>query len=480
MNKKEFLSKLEKRLAILSEEERKDTINEYESILSEKIKNGTLEKEAVKDFGDFDELVKEILTAYKINPNASKSTKEKTKEFLDSGEELIKDGAKKLSEATDKIVDDIKNGTSNFDTDKLTSIIIKCICLVGGFAILSLVLGVSISAFGNIFEIGFWPTRVLFKIGSKLLGSLIFIAGIYLLITIVLKDTINKNEKGSKMNMNEKTTKKNNKEIGNEKNKECIKSNTDTASEIFISLAKVFVILAFIVPAVCVIVGLSVALSIVVYFIIKGTGMYGVALLLTGIIAFISNMTTAIFRGIFSHKKISIYPFIVSIILIIVGSFMTFDYFVTMEYIDGSKETNFKTKTETLNINGLTIFEAHNTRRREIQKIVNEEYVDGIITISYDYNDGMGNYFLEKIDNRHCLDDYDDDDYDDHDEYDNRNCRKTANIIYLDNDFNGNTKKIVEDFFDSLKNKKVYLNNELFKNIKITGNSKTLELIKID
>lgn len=36
-------------------------------ILIEKVAKGKTEEEAIKDFGDFDELVKEILSAYKIN-----------------------------------------------------------------------------------------------------------------------------------------------------------------------------------------------------------------------------------------------------------------------------------------------------------------------------------------------------------------------------------------------------------------------------
>ena len=69
MNKKEFLDKLEKKLSILDESERKDILDEYKDTISEKVKHGQSEEEAVADFGDVDELVKEILSAYKIDPD---------------------------------------------------------------------------------------------------------------------------------------------------------------------------------------------------------------------------------------------------------------------------------------------------------------------------------------------------------------------------------------------------------------------------
>ena len=68
MNKQEFLEKLEKELSILNKQERKDIIDEYKDTIEEKVKHGQTEEEAVKDFGNLDELVSEILDAYKINP----------------------------------------------------------------------------------------------------------------------------------------------------------------------------------------------------------------------------------------------------------------------------------------------------------------------------------------------------------------------------------------------------------------------------
>lgn len=67
MTKEEFLKKLEQQLHLINDEERADILSEYEQHIEMKINNGLSEEEAIEDFGDMDELVKEILEAYHIN-----------------------------------------------------------------------------------------------------------------------------------------------------------------------------------------------------------------------------------------------------------------------------------------------------------------------------------------------------------------------------------------------------------------------------
>ena len=76
MKKDEFLSLLEKRLHILNEKERQDILDEYRTHIEMKMQEGKDEEEAIQDFGDFNELVVEILDAYKINVEEMKQTSE--------------------------------------------------------------------------------------------------------------------------------------------------------------------------------------------------------------------------------------------------------------------------------------------------------------------------------------------------------------------------------------------------------------------
>ena len=69
MTKKDFLDKLRGKLEILKSDEVEDIINEYSEHIDEKVKSGVSEEDAILEFGDFNELVTNILDAYKINKN---------------------------------------------------------------------------------------------------------------------------------------------------------------------------------------------------------------------------------------------------------------------------------------------------------------------------------------------------------------------------------------------------------------------------
>ena len=70
MLKKEFLDVLNQKLSLISDKEREDILLEYGTYIDDKIASGVAEEEAVAGFGDVDELVKEILDAYKINTDS--------------------------------------------------------------------------------------------------------------------------------------------------------------------------------------------------------------------------------------------------------------------------------------------------------------------------------------------------------------------------------------------------------------------------
>lgn len=67
MNKKEFLSKLEKKLAILNNKERKKVLKSYENKIDELIEKGQDETDAISSLGNIDNIVKKLLDSYNIN-----------------------------------------------------------------------------------------------------------------------------------------------------------------------------------------------------------------------------------------------------------------------------------------------------------------------------------------------------------------------------------------------------------------------------
>lgn len=86
MKKSEFITKLNERLSILTDDERKDIIDEYSEYIDNKISEGKTEEEAVRNFGDIDELASEILKAYKINDKYSKK-----ENFKSEASEILND-----------------------------------------------------------------------------------------------------------------------------------------------------------------------------------------------------------------------------------------------------------------------------------------------------------------------------------------------------------------------------------------------------
>ncbi len=75
MTKREFLNELENKLLLLDADERDDIIVEHMHHISDLVKNGKTEEEAVKSFGDVSVLASELLKAYKIESSeASKQT----------------------------------------------------------------------------------------------------------------------------------------------------------------------------------------------------------------------------------------------------------------------------------------------------------------------------------------------------------------------------------------------------------------------
>lgn len=67
MTKHEFFNLLEQRLMMLNDSERADLLSEYEQHIEMKMQSGLSEEEAIADFGDPEELIRELLEAYHLN-----------------------------------------------------------------------------------------------------------------------------------------------------------------------------------------------------------------------------------------------------------------------------------------------------------------------------------------------------------------------------------------------------------------------------
>ena len=102
MTKKDFLDKLREKLEILKSDEVEDIINEYSEHIDEKVKYGVSEEDAILEFGDFNELVTNILDAYKINKNYNKGESNIVNDLIDTTKNVFNETIKIISSGTFK------------------------------------------------------------------------------------------------------------------------------------------------------------------------------------------------------------------------------------------------------------------------------------------------------------------------------------------------------------------------------------------
>lgn len=445
MTKDKFLRELEKKLSILSEEERKDTINEYRDIIEEKVKHGKKESEAVKEFGSIDELSKEILNAYKINPDY------KSKDFVDGAEELIRKGAKKISEVTDDVVDSIKQSDFECTTSNVFEIILKVIILLIFLAILKIPIYFASELGSSVFRIGVEPFATIFSWIWKGLIEIVYL-GICVLLIVKLITDYSKKDKTAKTNskvkntkIEEKTTKENKK----------VKKN-DTFETIVLILVRLFVIFTIIIPLVFVAFLFIVGLVILIYLLCKGIGVYGFLIATLGCLGFIICIIDLIYRGLIADKKIYLYPFLINILLIIIGGVMSISYIFDFEYHDSLPQNRYETKTE--------IFMEDIDKKTSISNYKTEIIVDN--SIEDNKIKAEVTYYPKFV----SIEKHEDTDEDK--DYISFVTNEKDTTFSLNNKY---TKMIMKD----IKNKKIYNYNEFNDvKVKIYVNEKTKDLVE--
>lgn len=471
MNKQRFLKDLEKRLVILSEEERKDTINEYSDIIEEKVKHGKTEEEAVKEFGSIEELSKEILSAYKINPeyqNKKTETGEKAKDFVEATEDIIKKGAKKITEVTEEVVENFKKSDVEFTTENVFEIVIKIILALLALALLKLPFHLISEIGEGIFSIGFppfsWIGGFVWTVLIEVIYLVVCVIIIYTLVSKYLKKAPVKSEiikKNHSAPQPEKVEKKESKKSETvikeeiEKPKKKV-SNKDSFGDVLLLLIKIWVVIIVIVPLVMINIGLIISIIVSLYFLIKGIAIYGILILLIGLSVIIGGIYTIVYRALFSKRRIHPYSLISGIIIVVVGSILTFDFFGSLTYYDILPEDKYKQTTyeEIISVNKQTYIAGNKNI------IIDNNIEDNKIKVEIIYYDD--NDQIKKGEHPHYYDD-----------------KTYINYYKKSNNSELNFNKFINDrFIKDIKNKKVYNYDKIDElQIKVYVNDKTKNLI---
>ena len=450
MNKKEFLDKLEKKISILDESERKDILDEYKDTISEKVKHGQSEEEAVADFGDVDELVKEILSAYKIDPDFEGKDENTFNKLLSDGEDLIKKGADKLAKTSKGLASDFKRTNKEINLSLVFEIVIKIIITIFLIGILRL-------PFMLIYEVGkgmldsiFAPFEMIFSFLFGVLLLIVYLSLCVLVIVSLFKGYF-KHDDTSLEDAHKEEEENKNSEV---KEKSSVKKGRSTLGEAIILIIKIWVVIFIMVPAVFVNLCILFGLCLAIIYLIKGINLFGLGILLLGCLIMCTWFIKLIYGILFKAEKVNVIPLIISIILMMVGGLLFADMIINIDYYD-KVPSNIKkeSKSYEYKIDERTVISNLNGYTEEIVK----DMKDGEIKVEVDYY---------KEATKIKIDDYDAGDY--------------RRIAFVNNYTGINpTKFMYNNFIDNLKDNKIYNYNDVYAfNIKVYGNEKTLAMVE--
>lgn len=503
MTKTKFLKELEKSLYVLAEVERKDIIDEYRDIIEEKVKHGKTEKEAVEEFGSIEELSREILSAYKVNPDYGKKDddlSESAKKLGNDFDSFVKKGAKKATEFSKELVEEIKENNDEITIEFVFELLFKGIATLIIMFIASLPFMLVRQIGANILDIMIYPLNHILVFVWSLFIAVLFIGCCFLIFIAMFKQYFNKGKK------KERTVEKidaDNKEAVKEKQvdkKETV-ATSDSKQEkvnaskrepvkavkpkrekhgtplldIFLAIAKALMVVMLI-PLIMFNVGIFVSVIIIIYLMIKGLMIPGALIGGVGLLLFFGYLQTMLFNVIFRHKKIHFYPFAIGIALCVVGGILCFDQAINMNYYDQAPTNHFEVTTTTkkaMITQNKASLELYDYNKVTYQ--VDETLPDNEVVFTLQYKKDLLNVNVYTYTHNYY-------NHSENTEYDAdgnpvRNY-ETQDIIsvgtYQNNFLNSNNKKIRKLIIDNFKNNSIYNYDKLYNaDITISTNSNT-------
>ncbi len=434
MNKEEFLKKLRKSLDILEDKEISDIVSEYEGYIEEKVKDGKTEEEAIKELGDFDEIVSDLLAAYKV--------KSPQKE-----EGIFTKFINNLSDGLDNFMSSL-NDKSGKDILKIIIEVIIILFIVGLLKIpfymikelgndIFIELGYPIgrmftALWSFIIELSYVITSIIFFI--KMLEKRYF-SGITeeIVEKVDFKDEEPKKEKKKKTKTT-KDSKEESKSIKETKHEDVIVTKRPSfisiISDICILFLK-FIVIIFVFGLICYLMGMSIACGLAIYLIAKGVTYLGVFILIISMF-FAGVFILELCISFLFNKKISAFPtfskLVTLIILTGIGLTMSAIEIANTEIIYDNNYTETKSITKELTMRKDFTFYNYSS-------IETDNSLGDRIIIEYVYPD-LDNSVNLNIDLADCGKGY---------------------CLYADFNHAAWNTKALNTIIDNLKNKKIYV-----------------------
>ena len=359
MTKKKFLSELEKKLSVLDDSEIQDIINEYRDIIDEKVKHGKTEKEAIEDFGSLDDLVKEILSAYKINPNYKDVHKDEfeasAKKLGEDFDTFIKKGAEKASKVTKKVMDQVRENEQEFTIEFIFELLFKAIAALLLCVVATIPMTIIKELVESLLRMFVSPlSNILIFLFEFVLGILFLILCGFIFVAM-FKQYVTPNKKKEEKKEIDKNGNMKEKEI-KKKEKVVKHSEHDALGTLIITIMKVAVIFFILLPIWMMEFGIGICLVFLLAAMIKGIFFVGPLFLCAGGICLLSEISSIIYRMIFTEKKPHFYGILIGLVFLVIGTFLTIDLVMNFDYIkEAPSGYDKKNYTETLEIDANTV-----------------------------------------------------------------------------------------------------------------------------
>ncbi len=380
MNKEEFLEKLEEKISILEESEISDIVEEYSEHIDEKIKSGSTEKEAIKEFGDIDELASEILSAYKINKNHSS---DRVSNFVDEVIDNVK-------EVCNKIIKVLSHGS----VKDVLKLIIYIFILIVMCAIMKIPFEFLCEVIENAFDILPEGIEKIFDTILSIFINLSYIILAFLFFIKMLK------EKMLDQYVEEETVIKNSKSTRNSKKEEKVfvekkivnkneKSFFDTIGDLLLIIIK-FLSAFILIPSIIGVLFSSVGFAFMIIFSIKYVAFFGPIILCLGVLCGSIWLTEVIFRFIFNKSGSftkSFITFIVALVLCGVGFGVSILEVTNLNFTDYNKKEeligNYNINISSTNNFNVNCYECNKINKTIDENMKNDEIIINVYGASY-------------------------------------------------------------------------------------------------
>lgn len=300
MNKIKFEAYLRERLAILQASEIDEIVSEYLQHIELKILEGASEEEAIKDFGNLDDLVNDLLDAYKID---SKQREFKRFEYK---------AKRYLTESLD-FINQVANSLMQKSANEIISLIVQFVLILLLIIIASSIADSIAYSLARVFYFRpYFITNVIRAIIHFTKGLIIFSISVGILYWFAKEriieddnDEIKTSRKRSKVEVkstiiSEQFEEDENTEVEVEIVRE--KSFMQSIVRLNVTILKVIAIMILI-PLIIGGIALAVAYGLVIYATISGFGSIGVSLIMTGVLFIYFTIVSGLFSFV-GEKRI--------------------------------------------------------------------------------------------------------------------------------------------------------------------------------